>query len=170
MQMWCSMKQPFHYLCLSFFFFLTSSVEESTCSFSQTPFPAHCREFTRLFVRKFSSLLYVHKHPGNFTSHNWNVQNLSIRVYLSVSLLCPKLILLEEDKDFIMRQKKKIMENFALSQSCHATDMQRKISLCIAHNKKAHITHYLYTSRKHISTNFPFFTQCFQDRFESIYI
>lgn len=124
-----------------FFFFSTSSVEESTCSFSQPPFPAHCREFTRLFVRKFSSLLYVHKHPGNFTSHSWNVQNLSVRVL--VSLLCPTLILLEEDKDFMMRPKKKrkkkttnFMENFALSQSCHATDMQRKISLCIAHNKK----------------------------------
>lgn len=110
MQILCVVKQQFYYsaVCL---FSSSSSVEERVWNFSQPLFPVHCREFARLFVRKLSSLLCALKQLGNFNSHCWKVQNLPISMYLSLSLLCPRLILLQEAKDFVMREKKNSMPN-----------------------------------------------------------
>lgn len=110
MQILCVAKQQFHYsaVCL---FFSSSSFGERAWSFSQPLFPVHCREFARLFVRKLSSLLCALKQMGNFNRHCWKVQNLPISTYLSLSLLCPRLILLQEAKDFVMREQKNSMSN-----------------------------------------------------------
>lgn len=83
----------------------TTSMEHRACSSSHPLFPDHCKEFARLFVRESASLLCILRHPGNSISWSWKVQKLSIRVYLPVSLLCLRLMLLEKTKDFVMKQK-----------------------------------------------------------------
>lgn len=68
-------------------------------------FPDHCREFAGLFVRKAASLLCITQVSWDSISWSWKLQNLSISVYLPVSLLCLRLMLLKKTKDFVMKQK-----------------------------------------------------------------